>query len=230
MQVCTRKSTGWKVFTTFWCMVLWCHNVWDVFSRGRSTFTRLHQWPGSATTASSIGERHSPSMSITVFTDYICKIDEPLLAGRYTCSTHFYTTLPGNSRFALNSSSNRCVLKLWQFDMLNMSDYSNAQAHCFVLCIDCRVIPTKRTRNVYYSVQNLTHLRTNGLLKHSWISDNPDFMTFCHETMLLTKCMTTQCLNGCCWQNKGISVGKQAANLLNHVSCYIYCCTCCPFH
>jgi hypothetical protein len=162
VQVCTRKSTGREVFTTFWCMVIWCDIVWDVFSWGRPTFTRLHQRPGSATAAGSTGEWHSPSVSTAVFTDYIRKTDEPLLAGRYTRSAHFYTTLPGNSRFGLNSWSNTCTL---QFQKLNMSGYSNAQAHHFILCTDCRMVLIKTAQVVYYLVQNLPDLYAVGYWK-----------------------------------------------------------------
>lgn len=125
MQVCTRKSARWEVFTTFWCMVIWCDIIWDVFSWGRPMFTRLHKWPGSATAVGSTGEWHSPSMPTSVFTDYLCETDEPLLAGQCTCASNFYSTLQRNPRYGLKSCSNIYILQCHLFGKLCTSGYWN---------------------------------------------------------------------------------------------------------
>jgi len=118
LQVCTGKSARWEVFTTFWCVVIWCDIIRDVFSWGRSTFTGLCKWPRSAAAVGSTWEWHSPPVPTSVLADYIRKTDEPLLAGQCTCASNFYTTLQRNPRFGLKNCSNIYILQFHPFGKL----------------------------------------------------------------------------------------------------------------
>jgi hypothetical protein len=132
VQVRTGKPAGWKIFATFWCVVVWCDIVRDVFSWGRSAFAGLRKRPRSATAVGSTWEWHSPPLPSSVFADYIRETDEPLLASQHTRTSNFYTTLQRNSRFGLKSHVNVCILQFHPFGKLTYSGYRNTL--CVVGC------------------------------------------------------------------------------------------------